>query len=584
MGLLARASRSGKAKGPRPPGYIKEFLTLVLKPLLGTILDRNIKVITNAGGLDPVGLKEIIEAFAVDAGVADRVKVAAVYGDDVLNARNDLLRSGAITPFDPLNGAGPGEETIGQGDELLSLNAYLGAEPIARALADGANIIVTGRCVDSASIVGPLAFEYGWDFGRLDDQTTLDRLAAASLAGHILECGAQATGGNFTDWELSARSGHGGWANMGYPIATFDGTGVFTISKPKNTGGLVTRHTVAEQMLYEVLDPENYILPDVVLDLSRVTLEQAGTDLVRVSGAKGRPPTEHLKCTAVRQSGYRVAADMLLFGADAGTKGAALGEAILRRGRDVAGAELARADRPVDMSVLETKVIIVGAEHSVPAAVANRTSREVVVRVTAKHPRPDVLAILSREVASFATSSAPGLAMFSAGRPKVSPNFASSSLLLRREGVSPTVQVGAGKPIGVPLATRGCSGITPSSGAVTLRCADAPPARQTVKPRGGAVRLLDIAVGRSGDKGDSSNIAIIARDPAYYPYIRAQVTPDVMRSTMQHVLRPDSIITRYDVPGVAAVNFVLTNSLGGGGLDSLTLDRCVRRERHACLC
>jgi acyclic terpene utilization AtuA family protein len=572
MGLLARASRSGKTKGPRPPGYIKEFLTLVLKPLLQTLLDKNIKVITNAGGLDPVGLKELIEAFAAEAGESSRVKVAAVYGDDVLLQKDKLHQAGAITSFDPLNGAGPGEDLVSQRDELLSLNAYLGAEPIAKALAEGANIIVTGRCVDSASIVGPLAFEYGWDFSRLDDTATLDHFAAASLAGHILECGAQATGGNFTDWELSAGSGHGGWANMGYPIATFDGTGAFTVSKPKNTGGLVTRHTVAEQMLYEVLDPENYILPDVVLDLSRVILKQAATDVVRVSGARGKPPTEHLKCTAVRQNGYRVSADMLVFGADAGRKGTVLGEAIVRRCRDVAEGELSRASKPADLSLLESDIIIVGAEHSVPAAVANRTSREVVLRVTAKHTRPDVLAILAREVASFATSSAPGLAMFSAGRPKVSPNFSASSLLLRREGVTPIVQVGTGKPRSIPLATRGCGKIASSPSALTVRCSESKPPLAQLGSRG-SVRLLDIAVGRSGDKGDSSNIAIIARDPAYYPYIRSQVTPDVMRATMQHVLKPDSIITRYDVPGISAVNFVLTKSLGGGGLDSLTLDR-----------
>ncbi|KAH6675391.1 hypothetical protein F5X68DRAFT_246590, partial [Plectosphaerella plurivora] len=534
MGLLARASRSGKTKGPKPPGYISEFLTLVLKPLFKTILDKNIKVITNAGGLDPVGLKELIEAFAAEAGESGRVKVAAVYGDDVLHQKDQLLQTGAITPFDPLNGAGPGEDVVSQGETLLSLNAYLGAEPIAKALSDGANIIVTGRCVDSASIVGPLAFEYGWDFSQLDNPITLDRLAAASLAGHILECGAQATGGNFTDWELSAGSGHGGWANMGYPIATFDGSGTFSISKPQKTGGLVTRHTVAEQMLYEVLDPENYILPDVVLDLSKVTLEQTAPDIVRVSGAKGKPPTEYLKCTTVQQNGYRVSADMLVFGADAGRKGTALGEAILRRCREVAEGELRRTGKSVDLSSLESEIIIVGAEHSVPAAVANRSSREVVLRVTAKHPRPEVLSILSREVASFATSSAPGLAMFSAGRPKVSPNFAASSLLLRRDGVTPMVQTGATSPRPVPLATRGCGKVTPSPSAIAVRCSDKHPPSQ---PRSRAsVRLLDIAVGRSGDKGDSSNIAIIARDPAYFPYIRSQVTPEVMRATMQHVL------------------------------------------------
>lgn len=578
MGLLARAYRTAaKSKsGPKPVGFIAEFLTLVLQPLLPMILDKKIKVITNAGGLDPVGLKALIEEYAASVGESSRVKVAAVYGDDMTGQKDELLQSGAFGAFDPLNGAGIAEDSVRKDDQLLSLNAYLGAEPIARALADGANIIVTGRCVDSASVVGPLAFEYGWDFSRLDHQKTLDDLATASLAGHILECGAQATGGNFTDWELSAGSGHGGWANMGYPIATFEGGTSFTVSKPRNTGGLVTRHTVGEQMLYEVLDPENYVLPDVVLDLSQVTLDQVDTDVVRVTGAKGKPPTEWLKCTAVQQTGYRVTADLLLFGTDADKKGAALADAILRRSKHIAEAELRSKGKPVDLTKLESKVIIIGAEHSLPASVARAGSREVAVRVTAKHPRPEILAILSREVAPFATSSAPGLGMLSGGRPKVSPNFKASSVLVRRSAISPTVQVGTNttKPVLVPLATQGCRQIVPSSSAVTLSTADKkPPAARRTSLSASDVRLIDVAVGRSGDKGDSANVAIIARTPALYPYIKAQVTPEVIHAALGHYLAPDSTITRYDVPGVHAVNFVLTKALGGGGLDSLALDR-----------
>ncbi|KAG5825580.1 hypothetical protein H9Q74_004313 [Fusarium xylarioides] len=276
MGLLARASRaprkSKSAEGP--PGYIKEFLTLALEPLLPEILDKGIKVITNAGGLDPVGLKTLIEQHAASKGISDRVKVAAVYGDDIVAQKKELLQSGAFHAFDPNNGLGPGEPIFSGEEELLSLNAYIGAEGITRALSAGANIVVTGRCVDSALVLGPLAYEFLWDYSRLDDQSTLNSMASASLAGHILECGAQATGGNFTDWELSASSPFGGWSNMGYPIATFRRDGTFTISKPKRTGGLISRTTVGEQMLYEVLDPANYILPDVVVDLSNVTLEQ----------------------------------------------------------------------------------------------------------------------------------------------------------------------------------------------------------------------------------------------------------------------------------------------------------------------
>ncbi|CAI4211995.1 unnamed protein product [Parascedosporium putredinis] len=528
---LQRPSPAGLHQ--KAPGYIKEFATFVLEPLLPQILQKKIKVVTNAGGLDPV-------------------RVAAVYGDNIVARKDELLREGAFSAFNPLNAGAGDEEMLGAAGEhaILSLNAYTGAEPVTKALQAGANIVVTGRCVDSALVLGPLAHEYGWDYARLGDQATLDRLAAASLAGHIVECGAQATGGNFTDWELSAGSPHGGWANMGYPIVAFEEDGKFTVTKPRATGGLVTRHTVGEQMLYEVLDPENYILPDVVVDLARVTLEQVAEDVVRVAG------------------GFRVNADMMLFGARAADKGKVLGEAILQRARAVAEAELRAAGKTEDFVGFESKVIVVGAEHSLsPAAATDAAarSREVVVRIVAKHVRRHVLDVLAREVASFGTSSAPGIGMFSSGRPKISPNFLASSVLIRRGF------------------TRGCRAVVPAASARGL--ASSPEVRRKTVLTGHGTRcsLLDLAVGRSGDKGDTSNVAFISRNPAFYPYILDQVTPEVVASTLGELLQPDSAVTRYEVPGVNAVNFVLTRSLGGGGLDSMALDRQGKGYAQLCL-
>ncbi|KAF4458391.1 pf07287 family, partial [Fusarium albosuccineum] len=197
---------------------------------------KNIKIVTNAGGLDPVGLKDAIVARLEKHGVGDKLTVAAVSGDDLLSEKDSLMSNDQLEGFDPLNGDKK-EEMFPTARNLLSLNAYLGAEPIAIALQQGANIVVTGRCVDSALVVGPLAFELGWDFDT--NQQSLDGLASASLAGHIIECGCQATGGNYTDWKKSAFSPHGGWSNMGYPILTYNENNSFTISKPENTGGIV---------------------------------------------------------------------------------------------------------------------------------------------------------------------------------------------------------------------------------------------------------------------------------------------------------------------------------------------------------
>jgi hypothetical protein len=328
MGLLARRSRvAGKGKIQPASGYISEFLTFVLAPLLPKLLANKTRVIANAGGLDPVGLKKLIEKYLHDNGLD--VKVAAVWGDDLIPRREELAREGAFKPFEPLNGLASPEASFSDTDNLLSLNAYIGAEPIVHALRSGAQIIVTGRIVDSALVLAPLAYIYDWKL--TPTSSDLDKIASASLAGHIIECGAQCTGGNFTDWRQGAFSSYGGWSNMGYPIIEFNSNGTFIVTKPRRTGGVVSRLSVTEQMLYEVLDPGNYLLPDVNLDLSNVKVEEVGADRVRVSGARGRSPTPWLKCTAIKQDGYRIEGALIIPGYEARHKAQILGEALIQR-------------------------------------------------------------------------------------------------------------------------------------------------------------------------------------------------------------------------------------------------------------
>src|SRR5271170_5826739 len=332
MGLLARRSRIASQRNlattPQTSGYIGEFLSYVLAPLLPRLLKNKTRVITNAGGLDPVGLKELIEKHLEKEGIHD-VKVAAVWGDDLLSSKSQQFRNRAFRAFEPLNGAGTAESMFSEEDNLLSLNAYLGAEPIVQALKSDAQIIVTGRVVDSALVLAPLAYNFDWDLSPTSPE--LNKIASASLAGHIIECGAQGTGGNFTDWREGAFSSYGGWSNMGYPIIEFSADGSFIVTKPTKTGGVVSILSVTEQMLYEVLDPANYLLPDVNLDLSRVTLTQVGVDRVRVIGAIGRPPTPWLKCTAIKQDGYRIEGALIIPGFEARQKARILGEALIQR-------------------------------------------------------------------------------------------------------------------------------------------------------------------------------------------------------------------------------------------------------------
>ncbi|UPK92916.1 hypothetical protein LCI18_003851 [Fusarium solani-melongenae] len=571
MGLLARSARSNQSSQKKRPaaGFISEFADLALLPNLDAILEKGIKLVTNAGGLDPVGLKEYIESKLAERGLSHKLKVAAVHGDDIISQKETLLEEGRFHHFEPVVGsADTREESINTATGCLSLNAYLGAQPIAVALEQGADIVITGRCVDSALVLGPLAHQFGWNFSTSPDD--LDRLASASLAGHIIECGAQATGGNYTDWEQSAFSPHGGWSNMGYPVLTFFPDNSFTISKPPRTGGVVSTRSVCEQMLYEVLDTENYILPDVILDLSRVTISQDSPDSVLVRGARGKPPTPWLKCTAVRQQGYRISVDMLVSGEQAERKARILGRAIVERTN-----ALAAANHADPISNDDHEIIVIGAEQHLGLRGNSGNRREVVLRVAARHEKRSVLDIMGKEAASFLTNSAPGICMLTSGRPKTSPNFVGSSALVRRDSLHPVVFVGSQSPINVPFTLDGCLSGKPSARLDSETAVSGVSPSPAQPPQGitWCAKLHEVATGRSGDKGDSANVAIIARDAAFYEHILQQVTPQVVFSALQHLIAPGGTVTRFTVPGVHAVNFVVTKALGGGGLSSLRLDR-----------
>ncbi|MDF3848153.1 acyclic terpene utilization AtuA family protein, partial [Achromobacter denitrificans] len=243
-------------------GYATDFVS-VLRPHLKTLLERGVRLVSNAGGLNPRGCRDAILAFAREQGLAPRI--AVVTGDDVSELQAEFTDAQGRLLSD-LDGFGP----------LLSANAYLGAYPIVQALAQDADIVITGRAVDSACALAVAIHEFDWSF------SDYDKLAQASLAGHLIECGPQATGGLFTDWETVPD-----WANIGYPIVALDPDGGFDLTKPPGTGGLVSRATVAEQLLYEIGDPAAYELPDVVCDLRQVSIRETGPDRVRVEGARG---------------------------------------------------------------------------------------------------------------------------------------------------------------------------------------------------------------------------------------------------------------------------------------------------------
>ena len=530
MSILARA----RAKSP-DAGFAGDFVFAALKGSLKDIARQRIKVISNAGGVNPKACADAVRTLAGDLDLD--LKVAVVEGDDLMARRDEIAGAGHVEMF---SGA-PCPEP----DSIASINAYLGAFPIAEALAQGADIVITGRCVDSAVTLGACIHEFGWS---ADD---LDALAGGSLAGHILECGPQACGGNFTDWELAAD----GIENIGYPVAEIAADGSFAVGKPEGTGGLVSVGTVAEQMLYEIGDPQAYVLPDVVCDFSDVTIAQTGEDRVEVSGARGRPAPSTYKVCMTHQDGFRGGHGFAFYGIDADRKAQRFADAAIARARNKL-----RAANAADFT--ETSVEVIGAESQFGAAREIEGAREVAVKIAARHPDQKGIDILLREATGLGLSSPPGLSGFAGTRPRASPVVRLFSFELPREDVQISISVnGAAAPF------RDMDGEPFDRQSIARPDVPEPPADGEDLMQ---VPLIKLAWGRSGDKGDKANIGIIARDAAYLPYIWQALSENAVAERFGHFLKGG--VERYYLPGSNAINFVLSDVLGGGGVASLRND------------
>lgn len=527
MAILAGARRK------RPElGYATDFVDIAMKSVLPGIVRQGIKVVANAGGINPQGCADALSALAASMGLSPRI--AVVTGDDVSGEMPRLRAAGVADMF-------TGEALP---ERILSANAYLGALPVAKALAEGADIVITGRCVDSAVTLGPLIREFGW---AVDDH---DLMAAGSLAGHIIECGCQATGGLHTDWEAVPD-----WPNIGYPVLECAADGSFTVTKPEGTGGAVLRAAVAEQMLYEIGDPAAYVLPDVVCDFSHVAIEQEGPDRVRVTGARGYAPPATYKVSATMLDGFRCAGSMVIVGIDAAAKARRTGEAVLARTRAI----LKRLGMP---DYARTAIELFGAEGLYGPHARTGQSREVMVRIVADHPMREALEIFAREIAPSGTSWSPGTTGPAAGRPSPSPLIKPFSFLLDKAEVPVSVLIG-GREIAVEI---------PSGDAARPgRAAVAPPAPyQRPDEAHVEVPLIRLAFARSGDKGNLANIGIVARRPELLPLIWAEVTPETVGRYFAHLA--GGPVERFHLPGIAGINYVVHDALAGGGPASPRMD------------
>ena len=543
---LAEMTLSGFAHARRADpaaGYASDFVDVALREIIPACQRRGIRVIANAGGLNPEGCARAVEQLQRELGTS--MRVAWIEGDDVMPLLPGL-RARDIRDF--YSGAPMPER-------LDCANAYLGAFPIARALSLGADIVITGRIVDSATTLGALIHELGWN------TTDLDALAAGSLAGHILECGAQATGGIHTDWRDVP-----GWEDIGYPIVDFQADLSFTVSKPAGTGGRVSPATVSEQILYEVGDPARYVLPDVVCDFTDVTVDPAGIDRVRVRGAKGRPAPSTYKVSATWQDGFRCVAQQSIFGIDAVAKARRTAQTLLTRTRRLV---LERGWSDFD----KVSITVIGAEDGYGQRARGEGLREAIARIAVTHAQRDALELFSRECRVAGVAFAPGTTSGSAltlnGRAPVEPRYRLFSFLVDKAAlpdpivrmdysvVSVALPSTRAEPVGaMPVAVAGPKPVVQS------HAGDAAP--------GTTVPLIALAWARSGDKGDSSNIAVIARRPEYLRWIERALTPEAVQAWFAHLVTGP--VVRFEVPGLRAFNFLMDGALDGGGPTSLRTD------------
>ena len=402
-----------KERDPRM-GYARDFIG-AMESVLPAVAERGVKVIANAGGVNPPACAEAIREVFRAKGATSKLRVGVVTGDDMLPRLDELMSKGHT--FANMDTGAP-LATVR--DRVLSANAYIGSEPIVEALVQGANVVVTGRSTDTALTMAPLRHEFGW--GASD----WDRLAAGIVAGHIIECGAQCSGGNcLFDWRNIPDL-----ANVGYPLVEVSADGTFIVTKHPNTGGRVSVPSVTEQLVYEMGDPHSYIAPDVVADFTTIRLESAGENRVRVHGIKGRPPTDKLKVSIAYRAGFKAVGTLVYAWPDALEK-ARLADRVLRQRLQDMGL---RFDEILTefLGVSATHGALAGPAHDVP---------EVQLRVGVRAADRTSVERFTREIAPLVLNGPPSVTGFAGGRPKVEEVVAYWPALVDKTVVTPAVQV-----------------------------------------------------------------------------------------------------------------------------------------------
>jgi hypothetical protein len=395
-------------------GYARDFVG-AMESVLPAVVERGVKIIANAGGVNPPACAAAVQAVAEKKGARGALRIGVVSGDDLLGRLDQLIASGH-----PLANMETGEPLTLVRDRVLSANAYIGSEPIVEALGKGANVVITGRSTDTALTMAPLRHEFGWG------ATSWDQLAAGIVAGHIIECGAQCSGGNcLYDWRSIPDL-----ANVGYPLVEAMADGTFVVTKHPNTGGRVSVQTVSEQLVYEMGDPHSYITPDVIADFTTIKLARDGDDRVLVSGIKGTPPTDKLKVSVAYRAGFKAVGTLVYVWPDALEK-AQLADKILRERLDRLGLRFER---------ILSEFVGATATHGHLAG-DQRNAPEVQLRFGVRGPDRAAVERFTREIAPLVLNGPPSVTGFAGGRPKVEEIVAYWPALIDKSVVKTKVDI-----------------------------------------------------------------------------------------------------------------------------------------------
>ncbi len=520
-------------------GYARDFIAQI-DPLLEEILERGIKLITNAGGVNPKACADALFSVAVKRGLS--LKVAVVGGDDVRPQLDELTLDNMET----------GEPLDDYRDKVLSANAYFGAMPVVEALEENPDIVLSGRVTDTGITLAALIYEFGWD------AEDYDRLAQGIVASHLIECGAQATGGNFTDWEKVPS-----YIDVGYPVVEFEPDGSFVLTKHPGSGGLVSLQTAREQFLYEMGHPQVYITPDCIADFTTITLEADGDDRVRIAGAKGAPPTDFLKVSAALDDGFKSSGALIVSGPDPRAKAEMFANVFWTR----LTAELEREG----LSAFEARhTEYIGDDSTHRSLTPAHHVSEVLLRLAARDHDKRKLQIFRKLLPGLILSGPAGVAV-TGGAPPIS-NVVRYWPSLIPQGHAPATlavyddgnEVASKQNLIWPVTEGRSEPVRP------LQDPHPDALVQSLDEDVIEVPLMAIAHARSGDKGDTANIGLIGRSAACYVWLRNNVSGERVRQWFEDIVNGE--VHRYLVPNLFALNFLLDESLGGGGTVSLYTD------------